>query len=155
MGEIPPQSCGPLIETTVRVISWNVCGMYGPLLGHRAVATSVVLGAELGDLRAGVADVNVGRAPNSRCGESASSRAPDPDRPGALLDVLGSPDCLRGSRAVGTKPGNVRNRARPKAVLTESTGEAGIEVPRDRAGTFEPQIVKKRQRRRWPSPSSI
>jgi hypothetical protein len=32
-------------------------------------------------------------------------------------------------------------------VLTESTGEVGIEVPRDREGTFEPQIVKKRQRR--------
>jgi putative transposase len=43
--------------------------------------------------------------------------------------------------------GNVRNGARPKTVLTESTGEVGIEVPRDRAGTFEPQIVKKRQRR--------
>jgi transposase-like protein len=32
-------------------------------------------------------------------------------------------------------------------VLTESTGQVGIEVPRDRDGTFEPQIVKKRQRR--------
>ena len=32
-------------------------------------------------------------------------------------------------------------------MLTESTGEVGIEVPRDRDGTFEPQIVKKRQRR--------
>jgi len=35
----------------------------------------------------------------------------------------------------------------PKTVLTESTGQVGIEVPRDRAGTFEPQIVRKRQRR--------
>ena len=43
--------------------------------------------------------------------------------------------------------GNVRNGTRPKTVLTESTGEVGIEVPRDRQGTFEPQIVKKRQRR--------
>jgi putative transposase len=34
-----------------------------------------------------------------------------------------------------------------KTVLTESTGEAGIGVPRDRAGTFEPQIARKRQRR--------
>ncbi len=31
-------------------------------------------------------------------------------------------------------------------MLTESTGQVGIEVPRDREGTFEPQIVKKRQR---------
>ncbi len=43
--------------------------------------------------------------------------------------------------------GNVRNGTRAKTVLTESTGQVGIEVPRDRAGTFEPQIVKKRQRR--------
>jgi hypothetical protein len=32
-------------------------------------------------------------------------------------------------------------------VLTDSTGQVEIDVPRDRAGTFEPQIVKKRQRR--------
>jgi transposase-like protein len=43
--------------------------------------------------------------------------------------------------------GNVRNGTRPKTVLTESTGQVGIEVPRDRQGTFEPQIVRKRQRR--------
>jgi transposase-like protein len=43
--------------------------------------------------------------------------------------------------------GNVRNGSRPKTVLTESTGQVQIEVPRDRAGTFEPQIVRKRQRR--------
>jgi putative transposase len=43
--------------------------------------------------------------------------------------------------------GNVRNGARSKTVLTESSGPVELEVPRDRAGTFEPQIVKKRQRR--------
>jgi transposase-like protein len=43
--------------------------------------------------------------------------------------------------------GNVRNGSRPKQVLTEGTGQVGIDVPRDRDGTFEPQIVKKRQRR--------
>jgi transposase-like protein len=43
--------------------------------------------------------------------------------------------------------GNVRNGTRPKTVLTEGTGHVEIDVPRDRAGTFEPQIVKKRQRR--------
>jgi len=41
----------------------------------------------------------------------------------------------------------VRNGSRAKTVLTESTGQVGIEVPRDRDGTFEPQIVRKRQRR--------
>jgi putative transposase len=43
--------------------------------------------------------------------------------------------------------GNVRNGSRPKTVLTEASGQVQIEVPRDRAGTFEPQIVRKRQRR--------
>jgi putative transposase len=47
----------------------------------------------------------------------------------------------------GVGAGNVRNGTRAKTVLTESTGEVQIEVPRDRAGTFAPQIVKKRQRR--------
>ena len=50
-----------------------------------------------------------------------------------------------GRPAAGT--GNVRNGTRPKTVLTEASGQVGIEVPRDREGTFEPQIVKKRQRR--------
>src|SRR5215472_3281067 len=43
--------------------------------------------------------------------------------------------------------GNIRNGSRSKTVLTESSGEVGIAVPRDRDGTFEPQIVRKRQRR--------
>jgi putative transposase len=47
----------------------------------------------------------------------------------------------------GNEAGNVRNGSRPKSVLTEGSGQVPIEVPRDRAGTFEPQIVKKRQRR--------
>jgi putative transposase len=47
----------------------------------------------------------------------------------------------------GAGSGNVRNGARSKTVLTEASGHVEIEVPRDRAGSFEPQIVKKRQRR--------
>jgi putative transposase len=47
----------------------------------------------------------------------------------------------------GAGTGNIRNGTRAKTVLTEATGHVEIEVPRDRAGTFEPQIVKKRQRR--------
>src|SRR3954451_3413201 len=42
---------------------------------------------------------------------------------------------------------NVRNGTRPKTVLSDAAGEVRIEVPRDRESTFEPQIVKKRQRR--------
>ncbi len=39
------------------------------------------------------------------------------------------------------------NGSRSKTVIFDAAGEVGIEVPRDRDGTFEPQIVKKRQRR--------
>ncbi len=42
---------------------------------------------------------------------------------------------------------NVRNGSRPKTVISDAAGEVAIDVPRDREGTFEPQIVKKRQRR--------
>ncbi len=42
--------------------------------------------------------------------------------------------------------GNTRNGSTPKTLITEH-GEVRIETPRDRAGTFEPQIVRKRQRR--------
>ncbi len=47
----------------------------------------------------------------------------------------------------GRDSGNIRNGSRSKTVLTDTTGPVQIDVPRDRAGTFEPQIVKKRQRR--------
>ena len=46
----------------------------------------------------------------------------------------------------GHHSGNSRNGTRSKTVATD-VGPVSIEVPRDRAGTFEPQIVKKRQRR--------
>jgi putative transposase len=42
---------------------------------------------------------------------------------------------------------NVRNGTRPKTVISDAAGEVSIEVPRGRESTFEPQIVKKRQRR--------
>ena len=47
----------------------------------------------------------------------------------------------------GNEAGNVRNGTRSKTVLTEASGPVGIEVPRDRDASFEPQIVRKRQRR--------
>ncbi|WP_051070064.1 IS256 family transposase [Actinopolyspora halophila] len=43
--------------------------------------------------------------------------------------------------------GNIRNGTRTKTVLSDAVGEVEIAVPRDREGTFEPQIVTKRQRR--------
>jgi putative transposase len=47
----------------------------------------------------------------------------------------------------GKQTANSRNGMRPKTVLTETTGPVEVDVPRDREGTFEPVIVKKRQRR--------
>ena len=47
----------------------------------------------------------------------------------------------------GAGTGNIGNGTRAKTVLTEASGHVEVEVPRDRAGTFEPQIVRKRQRR--------
>jgi transposase-like protein len=42
--------------------------------------------------------------------------------------------------------GNTRSGSTPKTLITEQ-GEVRFEAPRDRHGTFEPQIVRKRQRR--------
>ena len=47
----------------------------------------------------------------------------------------------------GRDSANVRNGFRSKTVISDAAGEVRIDVPRDREGTFEPQIVKKRQRR--------
>lgn len=46
----------------------------------------------------------------------------------------------------GKNGGNSRNGKREKTVLTD-VAPVELEVPRDREGSFEPQIVKKRQRR--------
>jgi putative transposase len=46
----------------------------------------------------------------------------------------------------GARTGNTRNGHSPKTVTTES-GPVQIRVPRDRQGTFEPQLVKKHQGR--------
>src|SRR5262245_52116282 len=45
--------------------------------------------------------------------------------------------------ASGRNSGNSRNGTRTKTVLTD-VGPVEVKVPRDVAGTFEPQIVKKR-----------
>ena len=46
----------------------------------------------------------------------------------------------------GRNTGNSRNGTRSKNVLTD-VGPVEIDVPRDRDGSFEPQLVKKHQRR--------
>lgn len=48
--------------------------------------------------------------------------------------------------AEGRGTGNSRNGTTPKRVLTDG-GALELDVPRDRAGEFEPQVVKKGQRR--------
>src|SRR5699024_10882852 len=47
----------------------------------------------------------------------------------------------------GANSGNLRNGTRSKTVLSDNCGDVDVQVPRDRNGTFEPQIVKKRQKR--------
>jgi transposase-like protein len=61
---------------------------------------------------------------------------------GELTEHLG----YEAHAAAGRGSGNSRNGRTKKRVQT-STSEFEIEVPRDRGGTFEPQLVKKRQRR--------
>ena len=50
------------------------------------------------------------------------------------------------TRLGGEKGSNSRNGTRAKTVLTD-VGPVEIDVPRDRDGSFEPKIVRKRQRR--------
>jgi transposase-like protein len=61
---------------------------------------------------------------------------------GEITDHLGYDKHERG----GSVDGNARNSTRAKTVLTKA-GPVQTDVPRDRAGTFEPKIVAKRQRR--------
>jgi transposase-like protein len=55
-----------------------------------------------------------------------------------MTDHLGH--VKQASAGVGT--GNIRNSRRPKTGLTERGGEVQIDVPRDRAATVEPQVVR-------------
>lgn len=47
----------------------------------------------------------------------------------------------------GYNSGNSRNGTTSKKVITRDS-EIEVEIPRDRDSTFEPQIIKKHQRRR-------
>jgi putative transposase len=61
---------------------------------------------------------------------------------GELTDHLG----YQHGDPAGRNGGNSRNGTRAKTVLTE-VGPVELEVPRDRDSTFQPTIVRKRQRR--------
>ena len=91
--------------------------------------------------------------------ERARSEGPGLVGPGGLLAELTKRVLEAGLEAemtehVGYEPydpaghhsGNSRNGTRSKTVITD-IGPVEVDVPRDRAGTFEPVIVAKRQRR--------
>lgn len=61
---------------------------------------------------------------------------------GELADHLG----YEPNAPAGKNSGNSRN-GRSRKTLKTAEGDVSIEVPRDRNGSFEPQIVRKRQRR--------
>ncbi len=61
---------------------------------------------------------------------------------GEITDHLGYDRHEKGA----STDGNARNGTRSKTVLTKA-GPVQVDVPRDRAGSFEPKIVAKRQRR--------
>lgn len=43
--DIPPHFYGPLIETTVRVVTWNVWGLYGPWQEREAAIITTLANA--------------------------------------------------------------------------------------------------------------
>jgi endonuclease/exonuclease/phosphatase family metal-dependent hydrolase len=46
MDDIPPRSYGPLIETTLRVVTWNVWGLYGPWRAREAAIVATLQDAD-------------------------------------------------------------------------------------------------------------
>lgn len=88
-----------------------------------------------------------GRKPEEILGESGllkelTKRLVERALEGELTDYLG----YGKNSNKGKNSGNSRNGRGRKTILNE-TGEMEIEVPRDRNGDFEPQLVKKRQKR--------
>lgn len=88
-----------------------------------------------------------GRSPEEIVGangllEDLTKRLMERALEGELTDHLG----YEKHAAEGRNGGNSRNGRTRKRVKTE-TGEFELEVPRDREGSFEPQLVKKGQRR--------
>ncbi len=78
----------------------------------------------------------------------------DPHKRGLTAAVVDQRSGVLASEHVGYEPhcelpgatGNTRNGTTPKTLICEH-GKVPIDAPRDRDGSFEPQIVRKRQRR--------
>ena len=87
-------------------------------------------------------------AERARSGEPVALTGPGGLLSGVIGQVLqaGLAAELDAHLGGGDDDGNRRNGTGVKTLNTE-VGPVRIAVPRDRAGTFEPQIVKKRQRR--------
>lgn len=73
--------------------------------------------------------------------QQVTNRVLEPALEGESTDHLG----YEKHDPAGNNNGNCRNRTTTKTVLTD-VGPVEVKVPRDAVGTFEPQIVKKRQR---------
>ncbi|ANZ13591.1 transposase [Streptomyces noursei ATCC 11455] len=78
--------------------------------------------------------------------QQLTKRVLEPALEGEIADHLGYEKHDAEGRGSGSGNGNGRNGTRAKTVLTD-VGPVEVKVPRDVAGSFEPQIVKKRQRR--------
>jgi len=79
-------------------------------------------------------DVHLGRRPLAVAAEDAAATTTAPSMPPAA------------EAAPSTKVSNRRNGRSQKTVRSD-TGELTIATPRDRNGTFEPQLIEKHQRR--------
>ena len=110
------------------------------------------------DLPAEVVERLDGLFPREALEEALEGLSPDEiTRPGGLITALAGRVVEAALRAeltehLGHPPGgrpeeaNIRNGGTPKTLSTD-LGSVRIETPRDRDGTFEPQLVKKRQTR--------
>ena len=79
-------------------------------------------------------DVHLGRRP---LGEPSSSSAATRTTPAEPPTAAPEP----------SRKGSNRRNGRSKKTVRSETGELAIATPRDRAGTFEPQLIEKYQRR--------
>lgn len=85
--------------------------------------------------------------------EPSAAVTPDAANPVDSTDAAGIEDASEDAAEEAIAAGgserirNVRNGFRTKSVLTDAAGRVQIQVPRDRAGTFEPVIVGKYQRK--------